>query len=588
MQKEEKDQRPVINCHTHIFTGDHVPPWLAKTFLPWPAYFLVPLSGIVSIFRWWFSKGPYAWKFKPWYKKIRRNLYTIRVFLARNYILAVIKSAAGLFLTLHAFFILYDAAGRLLGPGTSQIAGLIGKIRAWLTDQHLLFTIHAVLLQIAVVVFVLLFIPSGRNLIFFVAKKIWSFFRSMPGKQSRELIRRYLNIGRFAFHRYQSTLFAKLRNQYPQGTGFVILPMDMEYMAAGRLKVTFRYYEQMKELAAIKKSNPDTCFPFIFADPRRIKEDPAYFSWQTGDDGRIKLNDCHVKKYIEQEGFSGIKIYPALGYYPFDEALLPLWKYAADNGIPVLTHCIRGTIYYRGTKKKQWDRHPVFEQAIGNNQYEPLLLAEKKNAEFTVNFTHPLNYLCLLEESLLRRVVGGSGEDIKKMFGYKDPHHELSCKLDKLKICFGHFGGDDEWRRFFEKDRDNFSSQLVKRPGKGIDFFNNVSGQQRHGKMEQLWKYADWYSITCSMMLRYEDVYADISYILHDSSILPLLKKTLDNPGLRNKVLYGTDFYVVRNHKSDKNMLADMLAGLTMEEFDDIARNNPANFLNNRLIPAAS
>ena len=86
------------------------------------------------------------------------------------------------------------------------------------------------------------------------------------------------------------------------------------------------------------------------------------------------------------------------------------------------------------------------------------------------------------------------------------------------------------------------------------------------------------------MMLQYPNVYADISYILHSNlEIQPLLKQTLQNPGLRMKVLYGTDFFVVRNHKSDKNMLADMMGGLSEEDFDQIARDNPEVFLKNKI-----
>jgi hypothetical protein len=87
-----------------------------------------------------------------------------------------------------------------------------------------------------------------------------------------------------------------------------------------------------------------------------------------------------------------------------------------------------------------------------------------------------------------------------------------------------------------------------------------IKGDPSPGKPEQLWKFTDWYSIISSMMLQYPNVYADISYILHsDSEVLPLLKQTLQNPVLKQKVLYVTDFFVVRNHKSDKNMLADMM-----------------------------
>lgn len=63
-----------------------------------------------------------------------------------------------------------------------------------------------------------------------------------------------------------------------------------------------------------------------------------------------------------------------------------------------------------------------------------------------------------------------------------------------------------------------------------------------------------------------------------------MLKKTLhsENKKLRKRVLFGTDFYVVRNHKSERNMLVDSLAGLTEEEFDLIARDNPSDFLFNQ------
>jgi hypothetical protein len=44
-------------------------------------------------------------------------------------------------------------------------------------------------------------------------------------------------------------------------------------------------------------------------------------------------------------------------------------------------------------------------------------------------------------------------------------------------------------------------------------------------------------------------------------------------------VLFGTDFYVVRNHKSDKQMLAEVMGGLETAEFDQIAVVNPKKYL---------
>jgi predicted TIM-barrel fold metal-dependent hydrolase len=196
---------------------------------------------------------------------------------------------------------------------------------------------------------------------------------------------------------------------------------------------------------------------------------------------------------------------------------------------------------------------------------------------------------------LLRKVIAGAVEKMHKqkteeeklhtgklvaLFGYTNRDTPLQRDLGNLKLCFGHFGGEDEWNRYFEKDRYNYSSQLTKFPTRGISFLTTADHKPSPGKLEQLWKYTDWYSIICSMMLQYPNVYADISYILHgDAEILPLLKQTLHNDGLKEKVLYGTDFFVVRNHKSDKNMLADMSSGLNEEQFDQVARINPARFL---------
>jgi predicted TIM-barrel fold metal-dependent hydrolase len=123
----------------------------------------------------------------------------------------------------------------------------------------------------------------------------------------------------------------------------------------------------------------------------------------------------------------------------------------------------------------------------------------------------------------------------------------------------------------------------VKNPSTGITFLIGEDGNPSRGKLEQIWKYVDWYSIICSLILQYPNVYADVSYILHDSAIQPLLKQTMLNPNLKKRILFGTDFYVVRNHKSEKNLLADMLTNLSEEEFSQMARSNPREFLENKL-----
>jgi hypothetical protein len=613
----------IINCHTHIFTAAHVPPFLAKTYVPWPFYYLIHLRFIVAIFRWWY-KGPATIKHAPWFKQLVKTKTYIQAFFDRRYPLTI---PLGYYLFFLSFFQLYELLPRVYEADETWLSKNFANLHQFAAP--IFPDITAKWLKILIIVLVFFFFESIRNWIWMFAKLIWKFLGKLPGPQTKEMFERYLNIGRYAFHKEQKTILSKLKDQYPKGTGFVVLPMDLDYMNAGQSPT--RYRDQMKKLAEVKAmpSNKNILFPFVFADPRRMvkveteinykKGDKPYFEWHIDTDGKVVLEDCFMKDYLEEHKFSGIKIYPALGYYPFDEKLLPLWKYCADNGIPILTHCIRGTIYYRGVKQQDWNFHPVFEQSMEKietedvrevddgfeddedrekeklTRYEKLVLPQAKNVDLSYNFTHPLNYICLLENELLYKVIknavdskSNKNEEHKahtdklvKLFGY-DPSKPgvLSANLRKLKICFGHFGGEDEWKRYFEKDRYNYSSQLTKNPKTGIRFLKTINGNPAPGKLEQLWKFTDWYSIICSMMLQYPCIYADISYILHGSeSILPLLKQTLEHSELNKRVLYGTDFFVVRNHKSDKNILADMMGGLSKNEFNLIARHNPIEYL---------
>lgn len=602
-------KEPIINCHTHIFTGDHVPPFLAKTYIPAPFYFLLPLTPLVRFFRWWYKMRS-AVRFSTSKKKWVKKRTALTSFFTRLHPLNIL---GGYYIFFFAFFLLYELLLPLFPPEASGLSKVIHQLYEF--TGPIFPDIRFTWLKLLIIIIVFLFFDTIRNFIIQFAAIFWKLLKFLPGKQTKEMFGRYMNIGRYAFHKEQKTILSKLKSQYPGNTRFVILPMDMDYMSAGNAPI--RYRDQMKELAEVKKmpSNKNLLFPFVFADPRRMvpvreeiryKEgDKEYFTWWI-QDGKVKLGDCFLREYLEELRFSGIKIYPALGYYPFDPKLLPLWKYAAENKIPILTHCIRGTIFYRGIKKQEWNAHPLYKQAMLINsknvsdgfrddedleneqstEYIPLVLSQSKNVDFSYNFTHPMNYLCILEEKLLRKIITNEtikdpGTPLVELFGYNGPDFPMKNDLNDLKICLAHYGGEDEWKRFFEKDRYSYSSQLAKYPDTGIRFFETVSKKPAEGKPEQIWRHTDWYSIICSMMLQYPNVYADISYILHgDQEILPLLIQTLQNPGLKEKVLFGTDFFVVRNHKSDKNMLADMTSSLSETEFDQIARINPRNYLN--------
>lgn len=571
---------PVINCHTHVFLGDHVPPDLAKTYLPWPLYKIFNVNVVLRCCRFWFlSKySPAKWKYLPLVLKGRTALYFYRNFIRKYPVTKSLVTIINLILSYHAIVFVFQWLARLFDtdPDTTNA---IQRATDWLQEQGLLL-LPAGWLRIIWVAFVLFFIAWGRRMIFFIAKKLLKFLSILPDRTTIGFLKRYINIGRFAYYKMQGRIFFKLRDQYDPGTRFVILPMDMEFMGAGDPKAT--YESQMRGLWQIKSSKNygHLVYPFLFVDPRRKKVgDQPFFSY-TPVDGKAVLNDCFVKHYMENLKFSGFKIYPALGYYPFDEDLLPVLKYAADNGLPIMTHAIKGTIFYRGRKDNpEWDRHPIFKEGSSVDA-KGLLLPELKNEAFINNFTHPLNYLCLVEEKLLRIAVSKSNTEVQKLFGYNGLGSPLTYNLSHLKLCFGHFGGEDQWLKYFEKDRDNFTNQLKTHPGRGMEFIGRTEPvESAYERLKHMWQWVDWYSIICSMMIQSKNLYADISYIIHDPGIVPLLKETLHNPLLKRKVLFGTDFYVVRNHKSEKEMLANIRSVLSEDEFDFIARINPDRYL---------
>jgi predicted TIM-barrel fold metal-dependent hydrolase len=192
----------------------------------------------------------------------------------------------------------------------------------------------------------------------------------------------------------QEQIFELLMGFYPRGSRFVVLSMDMEYMGAGTVDQPFE--DQLTELAALKQKYPMELLPFVCADPRRPNV--------------LEV----VRRCIEERGFHGIKLYPPLGYYPFDEALFPVYAYAQEHGLPIVTHCSRGGVYSRAKVTPEMRHHPKTGVSFTKG--------ENKD-RFTENLTHPANYAYVLE---------------------RFPH---------LKLCLAHFGGESEWKRYLSTSR---------------------------------------------------------------------------------------------------------------------------------------
>jgi predicted TIM-barrel fold metal-dependent hydrolase len=557
--------KKIINCHTHIFTGDHVPPYLGKTLMPFPFYYLLNIRLIMYLVRnangGWISAS-YYWIKTPadnfifcWQSLTEHNLFT-------RIIAWLIKTCIVILCFIFMISFLYSFFEK----------GLIRNIFITILNLPFVPSIAAISpwYKILILVFGLILIKWVRNIakvLFFAAFK---FSKTILGQANLQLLGRYYSIAMFSKDKTQQYIFSVLKNAYPSASQFVVLPMDMDYAGAGKPRVG--YLQQLNDLIELKKlpSNRDTMLPFVFADPRRIKEQPEYYD---------KIIEC-----LEQHGFKGIKIYPALGYYPFDKYLLELFLYACKNEIPILTHCIRGIIFYRGMKLKEWDYHPVFNETKKGD--EKLKLSEFKNINFINNFTHPLNYLCLLDPELLKTVLFNLDDDayshkVYGLYGFikndSPATSVMATDLRNLKLCFGHFGGEDEWAKYIERDRSPYESHFNDEPLYHQDFDRTSLGAT--------WHRETWYSIIRNIMMNpdYPNVYADISFIIYDEKIVSLLKASLNVERLQDKILFGTDFYVVRQKGTDKKFWLDITTHLSGEEITRIAVSNPEAFLHNNL-----
>ena len=196
---------------------------------------------------------------------------------------------------------------------------------------------------------------------------LWLFEKFIPHSNKDAAARTGRFLARGAFEG-QAKVFEYVQMQYPSGTRFIVLPMDMEFMGAGKPEVP--YEAQLKELAEMRDRSNGAVIPFCAVDPRRPNVVEEFQRWH--------------KEYE----IKGVKLYPNLGYYPDDPALLEIYAYCEKEQLPIMAHCSTGGVHMAGLSRAQ---------------------AQK--------FAHPANYKGVLKQ------------------------------FPKLNFCLAHFGGADEWER---------------------------------------------------------------------------------------------------------------------------------------------
>lgn len=337
-------------------------------------------------------------------------------------------------------------------------------------------------------------------------------------RSGSSLLERYIQFIQIGTQQSQNDVYGIMQNAYRSlkpDIRFVILTMNMDFMDPSH-SYHLNINGQLKEIERLRLTYPNHVFPFLGIDPRHLQ-------------GQQLVN--WAKDYFDRGICFGLKLYPSLGFFPFDPALDQLYEWAETNEIPIMTHCTRSGVFYTGRFSDVLTSSSPYRINSNSTSYVEIIERIKlfqdskltrKDTKYGCNiFTHPQNYIPILE------------------------------KYPKLKICFGHFGGSDE-----------MLGEKSKVMSQGLDQYN-------------------WHEFILNLIVNrpdFENVYTDISYTLSELKIFNKLKSYFET-NAANKILFGTDFYMTAQENQEEAILRQSLDQLSNEQFRNIAAVNNNKYL---------
>jgi predicted TIM-barrel fold metal-dependent hydrolase len=375
---------------------------------------------------------------------------------------------------------------------------------------------------------------NGTRWVFGNVLKLMAFFS--PHK--RDVIRRYLEFVEIGTSASQTDIFAQLNQSYAafQGHKIIVLTQVLDYLDLANTSSTHMHIRaQVEEVRGIKRNAlyGQNIYPFLGLDSR-----------QTG----LDLLKDWVQFYIQpDQGFYGIKLYPAAGFFPFDERLEPIWAWAEANNIPVMTHSTRSGSFYLGT----------FESLINSGVLQTSQLDPVKDKAIITRVA-----AVIADTSIHKKNVTWCN-----IFGYPDNYAVVLRKHPKLKICLAHLGGSTEVNRQGSNAKSPFPAYMSE----------------------------NWYEMIIGLMQNNENVYSDISYTLSDTNAVKKIAATFTPTGvsdvagnpLLNKLLYGTDFYLTQQEQfgDESDLQHSFLTGFSAAQIQALAFDNPAKYLRSTIWP---
>lgn len=325
------------------------------------------------------------------------------------------------------------------------------------------------------------------------------------------------------------------------GARAVVLTMNMDFM--DNVKPPMDFETQLADVMQMQRYLGVHMICFLGIDPRH-KTNGELVEWcKPYFENGLQLPNA-VKPF-----FNGIKLYPSLGFFPFDKGLDALYAYAQTNGIPVMSHCTRVGSQYIGTNIEQLI--PKDLSLIYKNPQPGVVANTLQTIQSTIEWYYGKGWIA--------NNKNGANDKACDLFTHPINYKPVLEKFPNLKICLAHMGG---------------SSELIK--GEQDAYISQVRTQDP----------ILWGEHIIILMCEYPNLYTDISYTLNEldkdevfNAITKLFitRDKFDQP-LYKRVLFGTDFFMTEQEKREQDLFA--LAKEKLSPYwEYITRINPTRFI---------
>jgi predicted TIM-barrel fold metal-dependent hydrolase len=174
-------------------------------------------------------------------------------------------------------------------------------------------------------------------------------------------------------------------------------------------------------------------------------------------------------------------------------------------------------------------------------------------------------------DPLTGELLPAEAKELLAVFTDPETYRPILEKHPRLRVCLAHFGGAGEWGKYLDRPWDNFKKPDEK---SWLAKIRDMIRERRDPNLPEK---------------RYPNLWTDISYtVFADDEYAYMLKVLLAEQAIRDRVLFGSDFYVVADAKLEERRRAVRLRALVGEDvFRQIAETNPREYLGEAALASA-